>query len=726
MRTLVRVSVAVVVFSSALFAQASTLSGVVRTANQMPVSGAEVKIVDVRRTTVTSAEGTYSFDGVPEGRHVLQVTSTRFGSSVREVTSAAAPMTVDFVLDVAVHEEAITVTAATDPRAASEVYQPVDVVSGEELQQKQRATLGETLAEQPGVSSTGFVAGASRPVIRGLGGDRIRILEDGIGVGDASNVSQDHNVSVDPANAQSIEIVRGAATLLYGSNAVGGVVNVIDDRIPIEKVDRLVSGTVEARGASAADERNATIALDGGANALAWHANFTGRSTGDVDTPAGRLFNSDIDSKSGAIGASWIGPNAFLGLGYSGYDTNYGVSDAGPGAEPEEVVRIDMSQRRWDLKSELTPGTGPFSRIRVRAGRTDYEHSEIVNGDPESTFLNDFTEGRVEAAHRALGWFTGSFGAQYSSRDFSVVGEESLLPPTQTRNTALFAFEEMQRGAWSLQAGARYESQKVDVSSDELPNREFDGLSGSVGVIWTPGSAMSIALTASHSARLPVAEELYFNGAHEATFQFEIGDPDLDRETGNGLELALRKHGDRFGGEVSVFATNFDGYIYQRPTGEEEDGFPVFEFSQADAEFRGAEVHGDFTVLHADPHHLTLEVMGDYVRAQLRDTNEPLPFIPPVRYGIGLRYQGAALMANAEVRRTSDQNRVANFETETEGYTLVNASIGYRLFVGQTVHDVLLRGTNLTDELARNHLNPLKDVVPLPGRDFALSYRVTF
>jgi iron complex outermembrane receptor protein len=716
------------VCSLSLHAQtgSASISGTVKNAAGAPVSAADVKIVGLRRATTTSTAGAWSFDNVPAGRHVLQVTSTRFGSSVREVTTASTPVTIDFVLDTGIHAEEIVVTASADPRAASQVYQPVDVVSGQELQTQQRATLGETLAEQPGVSSTGFVPGASRPVIRGLGGDRIRILEDGIGTGDASNVSQDHNVSLDPANAQSIEIVRGAATLLYGSNAVGGVVNVIDDRIPTTSAGEAISGNAELRGGTAGRERAGAVSLEGDREAFAWHADFSKRGSGDVRTPIGKLLNSDVDTKSGAVGVSWVAPAGYLGIGYSGYDTNYGVSDAGPDVEPEEVVRIDMSQRRWDLKGELAPEIGPFNRLRLRVGKTDYEHSEVPDGVVAVTFLNDYTEGRVEASHRALGAFTGSMGAQYSKRDFSVTGEEKLLPPTSTKNTAIFLFEEATRGPWQFQFGGRYEQQKVDVADEELPDRDFKGLSGSFGLVWAPTSTASIALTASHSARLPVAEELYFDGAHEATFQFEVGNPNLDRETSNGLDLSLRGHGERVSGEVSVFATRFDGYIFQNPTGDEEDGFPVFEFAQAGASFHGAEAHTDITLLHRDPNHLSLELSADYVHAELSDSGEPLPFIPPLRFGVGLRYQGEALHSTVEVRRAASQNRVAGFETETDGFTLLNASVGYRLFSGNTVHDILLRGTNLTDELARNHLNPLKDAVPLPGRDLGLSYRVTF
>lgn len=689
------------------------------------MAGAEISIVDLRRTTTSNASGEYRFESVPAGQHLIQVTSSRAGSSVRQV-NVSGPTTLDVEIDLAVHSEEIVVSASVDPRAASEVAQPVDVVAGSELQMREQPTLGETLAQQPGVTSTGFAPGASRPVIRGFGGDRIRVLEDGVGTGDASSVSQDHNVSIDPANAESIEIVRGPATLLYGSNAVGGVVNVIDDRIPMSQPGEAISGTVDLRGSSAAGERNAAISLEGGKDMFAWHGGFNTRQTGDFETPIGTLFNSDIDSKGGSIGGSLIASRGFLGLSYNGYDTNYGISEAGPGVEPDHLVRIDMRQRRWDLKSEVSFERGPFSRLRLRAGRSDYQHSEVVNGEPAVTFLNDGTEARIDASHRDLGPFHGAIGLQYSNRDFRTVGEEHLLPPTVTKNTALFAFEEAGRGPWRLQLGGRYESQDIAVHSAEAPDRSFDGFSGSAAVVWIPNDHYTASLALSHSSRLPVAEELYFNGAHEATSQFQVGDPNLRTERGNGLDLSLRKRTGRVTGELSVFAQRFDGYIFQDPTGEIEDDLPVYRFAQTDANFRGAEAHADIALFHTDPNHLALELSGDYVRADLGNGGGPVPFIPPFRYGVGLRFQGQSLTLLAEVRHAGDQDRIATFETETAGYTLFNAAIGYRFFVGDTVHDVMLRGNNLTDELAYNHLNPLNEVVPLPGRDISLSYRLAF
>ncbi|HEY3053864.1 MAG TPA: TonB-dependent receptor [Thermoanaerobaculia bacterium] len=714
----------VIIIAPALFGQTSnSISGVVTTATGTPTT-ATVRLVDLRRTTTADAQGRYTFTNVPPGRHLVQATSPRFGIASAEVDTTG-PATADLRLDIPVHSEEIVVSAAPDARAASELAQPVERISDQELQARQQPTLGETLAQQPGVTSTGFVPGSSRPIIRGFGGDRIRILEDGVGTGDASNISQDHNVTIEPAGAESIEILRGPSTLLYGSNAVGGVVNVIDERVPMSKATSALSGDIELRGSSNANERTGHVALNGGGGMFAWEGSYNNRKTDDYETPIGKLINSDIDTKSGTVGGSLVGDRGFIGLSYNGYDTNYGVSDAGPGNEPEEVVRIDMRNRRWDLKSELGNDSGPLSRLRLHIGHTDYQHSEIPNGEIAATFLNKFTEGRLEASHRDLGALHGAIGVQYSDRDFSMRGEE-LLPPSTTKNQALFLFEEAGRGVWRLQFGGRYENQKTNVDSEDLPDRSFNGLSGSVGALWVPSAMYTAVLSVSHSARLPVAEELYFHGAHEATFQFEIGNPNLRKESGNGIDLSFRKRTGAITGDVSFFSQSFDGYIYQNPTGKVEEDFPVFEFAQRDATFRGAEGHADIMLLHAEPNHLFLEILADYVRATLANGGGSLPFIPPFRYGAGLRFQGQSLFALAEVRHANEQTHVAEFETTTPGYTLVNAALGYRFFAGNTIHDLMLRGNNLTDKLAYNHVNPLKDVVPLPGRDISLSYRLTF
>lgn len=703
---------------------AGAIAGKVVSNKGQPADHTEVTILELRRQTTTNAEGAFVFDDVPFGMWTLQAVSSRFGSGLQQVVLERGQREeVTISLDLAVHQEQVSVTADLEARGLADVAQPVNVLSGTELQQASQPTLGETLAQTPGVNSTYFGPGASRPVIRGLGGDRIRILENGIGVGDASNVSPDHAVSTDPLTAERIEIVRGPATLLYGSNAMGGVVNILDNRIPDHLQERAIGGTVDLAAGTVADERQGSLALDGDLGQFAWRVSALAREADDYETPEGTLDNTAIESDEESVGLSWIAKKAFVGVSVNAFDTLYGV----PGDEP---IQIDMEQRRADLRGQVDTPDGKFRGLRFRVGVTDYEHVELEPGGKQGTqFTNDSWEGRLEAPHRKLGPLAGGvLGLQLSSRDFEAVGKEAIVPPTTTDNRAAFFYEEVGPDTLRFSFGGRYENQDVGVDDPILPDRSFDAFSASTGVVWKAGEAYTLAFSLARSVRPPVAEELYINGAHPATAQFEIGDPDLDKESSLGLDVSLRKVKGRLSGELTIFANRFKDFVFLRPTGDvdPESGFDVFQFVQEDADYHGGELHADVELLHRDPHHLAFEVLADAVRAEVRETSEPLPFIPPLRAGVGLHYQGAALWARIGVRRTFEQDRVAQFETTTDAFTTYNASAGYRFFQGRLVHDVILVATNLSDELARNHVSPLKEVAPLPSRDVRLSYRLVF
>jgi iron complex outermembrane recepter protein len=750
--------------SSAVAQPSGSISGTITAAGGGPVANARVTLVQLNRSARTSADGRYSFASVPAGSYLLSFESPRFGSAVREVTVAGTQVTLDVQLDVAVHREQIVVTASPDARAAHDTYQATEVLSSEDLQLRMEPTLGEMLAKSPGVSSTYFGPASSRPVIRGFGGDRIRILEEGLGTGDASNVSPDHAVSYDPINAEQIEIVRGPATLLYGSNAVGGVVNILDSRIPRTSPGVPLTGTLDLGYSSVSDGTSGALSLEGAAGELAWHLDYHRRDTGDFRIPGpgdpdeadeftGKLLNSALESEGGTVGASWIRDRGMIGLSYTAFDTFYGVPvhmhhdeeheehssyrkrALAEEDEHDEDVRIDMAQRRYDIRAELFDPLPFFRAVRLRAGISDYEHQEL-EGDEIGTFFDSKSwEARIEAPHRQIGRLTGAFGVQFSNRDFEAVGDEAFVPPTTTDTAAAFIFEESvhetARGRVHLQFGARWEGSDVEARPrngelEGLPeSRSFDGLSGSVGTVWHISDAATMNASLSRSFRAPTAEELYSNGPHLASFTFELGNPFLDAEIGRGMDLGFRYDGERVDSEINFFYNDFDGYIYQDPTGAELDELPVFRFEQGDARFRGVEAHADIELWHVEPHHLDLEITGDWVRAELR-TGESLPRIPPLRLGVGLRYQGDRLWGLTEVRRVFEQDDVAAFEEPTGSYTMLNAAIGYRFFLADTAHNLILRGTNLTNEFARNHVSPLKELVPLPGRDISLSYRVAF
>lgn len=758
-------------------ASPSTLRGTVTGPDGRPVSDAVVELPALRRRVAVAPDGTYRFTGLKAGKVDVRVASPRAGEQAATVVLAADSETVlDLRLDLAVHREELVVTATGEARGLGEIAQAAAVLTGSELLGRLEMSLGDTLASEPGVTSTSFGPGASRPVIRGLGGGRVRVLEGGVGSGDASDTSPDHAVSANPFDAERIEIVRGAASLLYGSAAVGGVVNILDERIPEVVPEVAVSGRVTLRGGSAANERSGGVHLDGRLSEnLAWHVDGFRRDSDDLEIPGdadadhaeeedgedhgeedhevpGVLANSAVEAEGGTAGLSWVGSRGFFGVSYTVYDSLYGVpghghegehdhGEEGHGADgarsggsstkdeeegEEEAVRIDLAQRRLDVRGELDTAFAIFRGLKLRFGRTDYQHQELEGEEVGTLFTNDAWELRLEAPHRAVGPLTGTIGLQATSRDFAAIGEEAFVPPSETSGWAAFLFEELTSGPLRWQFGLRYETQDVRTRDEQRAERSHRGVSASLGAIWTLSEQWAIATSLARGVKLPNAEELFANGPHVATRAFEVGDPTLEEETALGLDLTLRRNGEPVDGSFTVFATRYDDFILDLPTGEVVDGLPVFRFAAQDAEFRGVEGELHLELWHGEPHHLELELSGDYVRAENRETGEALPRIPPLRLGVGLLYRSAAWSGRLEVRHVATQDRVASNETPTDGYTFLNAEIGYRFFAGQTVHDLLLRGHNLLDEEARNHVSFLKDLAPLAGRDVSLLYQLTF
>jgi iron complex outermembrane receptor protein len=644
------------------------------------------------------------------------------------------------------HEDVdeIVVTGVPRDRAAGEIPQSVTVVASDELDRVRAATLGETLASQLGVSSSQFGAGASRPIIRGLAGARVLMLEDGIDTMDAATLSDDHAVTVEPLAADQIEIFRGPTTLLYGSGAVGGVVNTVTTRIPAAAPSDGLEGAFELRGDTVAAARGAAVRLDGGAGKLAWHFDAGRRDSDDYEIPGfahsdvvaasagpddafGVLPNSAAESKSAAFGASWLGDDGFVGASLNAFDTLYGIPAHTHAHGADEGVRIDLKQRCFDLRGGWEGLGGAIEDVAVRFGVTDYEHVELEADAVGTLFTNDAAELRLELAHRPIGSWTGAFGVQVGEREFAAIGEEAFVPPVDTSTTGVFLVEQLDASAWELSFGGRVESQ-THTPSNGLARFDGTAASFSFGSVRSFGGGYAFVASAALSERLPVAEELYSGGPHLASGIVQIGDASLNEETARHLDLGIRGKHEKLDWNVTTFHTRYDDFIYLTDTGalDPVDGVPIFVYTQADAQFNGVEAEVFVSLVADDAHALDLRLFADYVRGKLA-SGEPLPRMPPLRYGARFEYHDERLLVGVEASRYNDQDDIAPFEEETPGYVLTSADVRWRLIgvMGMEL-ELFLNASNLGNEEARKHTSFVKDVAPLPGRNYALGIRSRF
>lgn len=552
----------------------------------------------------------------------------------------------------------VKVTASPLQGDAESLARPVDVLAGERLDEQKAGTLGDTVAKLPGVQSTFFGPGVGRPIIRGQEGPRVAVLSNGMGNMDASTVSADHATSIEPFLADQIEVLKGPATLLFGSGAIGGAVNVVDGRIARELPDRPLSGRAELRGNSVNDERSGMFRLDGVSGNVVLHVDGLVRNgddyripgyavidgledhsghdhaEGDTDEPRrGRLDNSSIRTRAGGVGATWLGDDGYFGVSASTYRTNYGIPngahvhadddhdhdhdhDHGDEEEGDEHdVRIDMVQNRFEAKGGIYQPTSFLKNINLRTAYTDYEHTELEAGTPATRFTNRGIEGRLEAVQEQIGGWDGAFGLQFGNSDFGAKGEEAFVPDTGTKNIGLFVLQEKQFGAFKLELGGRHDQVKLDPTGDYRA-RKFDATNLSAAGIWTLNDAVDLRFGIDSSERAPTNEELYAAGAHIATRSLEIGDANLKTERGQRVELGIHTHSDRVDFSASIYQTRFKDFIYLADTGVVES-LPVRLWTQQDATFKGAEAEALFHLFEGNAGDWDLRVFGDYVKAEL-------------------------------------------------------------------------------------------------------------
>jgi iron complex outermembrane recepter protein len=663
----------------------------------------------------------------------------RPSQSLRFAVAALLISQYAFAQELRVEEVVVTSTALRENPL--EVAQPTTVVSGDDLRRQIATSIGETLSKELGVSSSYFGPAASRPIVRGLGGDRVQVLQDGLASLDVSTLSQDHAVTLESVVSRQMEIIKGPAALLYGSGAAGGLVNIVSNRVPMESAAEPVSGAVEVRGDTAVEERTGAFSLDGGAGAFAFHADYFDRDTDEVEIPEfaqsdalrralidageapddvrGHIPNTESDAQGGALGASIIGDAAKGGVSWSRYETNYGI----PG---EEEAFIDMEQDRYDAKAQIDLD-GAINALRFNGAYNDYTHTEFEGpGEPGTVFNQEAYELRFVADHELGEGWRGTIGAQYVDVDFEALGDEAFVPASKTEATSLFVFEERHFDRWTIELGARAEQQKIAVDpATTLPDFDETAISASAGTVWKFSDDHALAFNVTRTQRNPQAAELYSNGPHIAAQRFEVGDSNLDQETAITTDVSLRRSGAGVQWTLSAFYNDYSDYIFANPTGEIEDDFPVFAYVQDGAKFHGFEAEVTFALLQQGAQHLELRVASDYVRGEL-DNGGDLPQIPPLRFGAGVHYERGALHLGAQAFYYDKQDKTAANELPTDSFTLVELDASYRVPVGPASVFLFLRGSNLLDEDARQHASPLKEIAPLPGRSAHFGVRAEF
>ncbi len=654
-----------------------------------------------------------------------------------------------------------TVIITGNPLRAQRSDGTTSVLQGDALMLKRAETLAETLATTPSVAMSWFGPSANRPVIRGLDGDRVRLLSNSGASLDASSVSQDHAVPIDPLVVERIEVLRGPAALLYGGSAVGGVVNTIDNRIPSARINGL-QGAAELRLGGASAERGGGAVIEGGQGPLAWHADVFGRRTSDLRVPAfdrpvasntavtgattartTRLPNTAGRASGGAAGLSVVGSAGHAGLSVDTYDNRYGsVADEG--------ITLAMKRKRAAFSAEARDPVAGIAAVRVQAAATRYQHQELeADGAVGTTFTNRGSDARLELTHQPLvlpmagAQLQGVVGVQLDDSTFSAVGDEAFLPSTRTRHAAVFALEKLVLArAFEVSAGLRLERANVrcnDAAADTpacldgVTQRRFAPRSGALGAQWSVTDAFTVSASLASTQRAPTNTELFANGVHVATAAFELGNPNQAIERSRNAEAALRwKSGDQEA-KLTVFDARFDNYINLAATGasftnDDGDSFPVFAFRPVPARLRGVELEARTPLWHAGAHKLGVHAQINTLRGTDRATQAPLPRLAPTRVTVGVDYRYGAWTLQGEVQRAQAQSRVPEGESTTPAYTIVNMAAMWPWAPAPLDARFYVKLNNLGNTLAFNAatINSVRALAPLPGRSLSAGVRVAW
>ena len=709
------------------------IEGVVRDAETgEPLAGANVSVVGSGTRAVTHGDGTFHLNGIVEGDYTLRAERLGYkGATIAVTTGDESPVVVIELGRSPIALRRMVVTATISERGAEEALRPVSVMAGDELQRAMKATVAATLASMPGLADASTGPTVSQPVIRGLSGDRVLMLEDGTAVGDASNSGPDHTTALDPSSARRIEVVRGPGALLYGGNGLGGVINVIRDEIPSAVPHHFTgAATLQTQTVTGSVAGTAT-AFFGVAEQVPLRVEVAARAAGNLKTPEGTLPNTDGAMWSGAIGAARVADWGHMGASFRGYLNDYGIPGGFVGGH-QEGVRIEMERTASKFQAVVDKPAGVFRDLRFDATHTWYEHREIEPPDILGTlFVQQKASGAVLGRHGGWGPFAaGAMGARLSWEDFGY-GGGLYTPDTRRLKAALYLLEEVDLGPARIEWGLRYDWIRTDPLENEgdsdigeIRDRNFDSFSGSLGVLYSHGSGLTLGTSAVHAFRAPDINELYSKGPHLAAHVFEVGNTALKGEIGRGIDVFLRFESDRVSAEVTGFHNDIRNYVYGEDTGRLNQRIPlrVYQFQGNDAVFTGFEARADIGLGRG----LVLETAASSVTGSLKITGRALPLVPPLRGHVALKYERPLWFIRAEAEMAGRQDRIGEFESATDGYRLFNAAAGARLTLGGRLNVLTVSLDNATDIEYRNHLSRVKEIMPEAGRGLSVTYRVVF
>ena len=701
-------------------AQSGTLKGRVTIAGQdTPVHNAIVFISQLKRTAQTDEQGRYEFKDVPAGAYTLIAQLDRLPDATQRI-EVKGDTTADIAIKLTGIRDQVTVSAAGRVQTALEAFQGATGLDSTTLLESNPQSLGDALEKQSGITKRSSGPGASRPVIRGFDGDRVLIAQDGIRSGSVSYSAGDHGEPINVLTIKRLEVVRGPATLLYGSSALGGIVNAVTDH---EHAHEGLNGFFSSAAASTLNLGGVSAGLEYGTKRWMGWANGGGQKSGDYRTPLGKILNSGTQAFDFNGGGGYYGQKIFFNASYFVNRNRFGIPFDSSEAEPE-IVALDPRRQSLRLNGGFNELSGALDHVHLTFDYTNYKHDELVENVPATRFFNKTSSYRALAEQKRAGKLTGTFGMNGFYRDYNVVGDEALVPPTTQSSFAVFAVEQLDFGKVAFQFGGRIEHNEYNtVPSAERENRAFTGFSGSFGIrlpVWEGGA---VAANYAHSYRAPSLDELYNQGPHPGNQTFEVGDTNLKRERGDGLDLSFNQSYKRLRGEAHYFYYRLQDYIFLAPTGEREEGLPVAEYLQANARYTGAEVDMSAGLNQF----LSLNFGLDLVHASLTNaTKLDLPRIPPLRAHAGLDFNYKGFRLFPEIVSTGKQGKVFTNETTTAGWATANVLAGYSYATSHAAHIFSVNGFNLNNKLFRNHLSFLKAIAPEVGRGVRVTYTVRF